>query len=115
MVMANEYGINRVNKCISTIAPQWKGQVLTRLLILGQLQRQHMLLQPPAPHALSGYDTIAQCFGVGKCTITKVLRSGVALHKLGAIPEDLDDVTKEATVFMAACYGVKNFYFIKHA
>ena len=74
------------------------------------LQRRHLLLQSPAPHALSGYDTIAQCFGVGKCTITKVLRSEVALHQLGVIPEDLDDVIKEAAVFVAACYRVKKLF-----
>ena len=30
------------------------------------------------------------------------------MHQLGVITEDLDDVIKEATVFVAACYAMKN-------
>jgi len=37
----------------------------------------HLLSQLPAAHALSGCDTVGQCFGVGKSTVIKVLKSGV--------------------------------------
>ena len=50
---------------------------------------------------------MAQCFGVGKTTVIKVLESGVELHKLGVLSEAMEDVIKETTIFMAACYGVK--------
>ena len=68
----------------------------------------HLLLQLPAAHALSGCDTVAQCFGVGKSTVIKVLKSGVELHKLGVLSEDIGDIIEEATAFMAAYYGVKH-------
>ncbi|XP_078661436.1 uncharacterized protein LOC144905583 [Branchiostoma floridae x Branchiostoma belcheri] len=68
----------------------------------------HLLSQLPAAHALSGCDTVAQCFGVGKSTVIKVLTSGVELHKLGVLSEDMGDIIEEATAFMAACYGVKS-------
>ncbi|KAI8496657.1 corticospinal neuron axon guidance through spinal cord [Branchiostoma belcheri] len=68
----------------------------------------HLLSQLPAAHALSVCDTVAQCFGVGKSTVIKVLTSGVELHKLGVLSEDMGDIIEEATAFMAACYGVKS-------
>jgi len=52
---------------------------------------------------------VAICSGVGKSTAIKVLKSGVQLHKLGVLSEDIDDIIEEATVFMVACYGVKSF------
>jgi hypothetical protein len=45
---------------------------------------------------------MAQYFGVRKCTIIKILKSGVELNKL-----DIGDIIEEGTVFMTACYGVK--------
>jgi hypothetical protein len=66
-----------------------------------------MVSQLPAAHALSGCDTAAQCFGVGIYTILKVLNSGIHLNKLGDLSKDIGHITKEPTVFMAACYGVR--------
>jgi len=68
-----------------------------------------LLSQLPAAHTVSGCDTVAICSGVGKSTAIKVLKSGVQLHKLGVLSEDIDDIIEEATVFMVACYGVKSF------
>jgi hypothetical protein len=59
-------------------------------------------------HALSVYDTVAQCFEIGKYTIIKVLKSGVELNKLDVLSEDIGDIIEEAAVFMTACYGVKS-------
>ncbi|XP_060068555.1 sodium- and chloride-dependent betaine transporter-like [Ylistrum balloti] len=52
-------------------------------------------------------DTVAQCFGIGKNTVIKVLNNNIALQKLGVLSEDMDDITQEAKAFMAECYGIK--------
>ena len=56
-------------------------------------------------HALSGCDTVACCFGIGKGTILKVVRSGHSLSLLGQIDTPMPAVIKQATTFMTACYG----------
>jgi hypothetical protein len=53
---------------------------------IGATAREHgHLSQLATAHTLSECDTVAQCFGIGKCTIIKVLESGVELNKLGVI------------------------------
>jgi hypothetical protein len=59
-------------------------------------------------YVLTVCDTVAQCFEVGKCTIIKVLNSGVELNKLDVLSEDIGDIIEEATFFMTACYGIKS-------
>jgi hypothetical protein len=61
-----------------------------------------------AAHALTGCDTVASCFGIGKGTAIKVLRQGKPLTLLGVLDSPIDDVAAQATVFMAACYGHEN-------
>ena len=56
-------------------------------------------------HAISGCDTVACCYGIGKGKVLKTLRSGQTLGKLGDPDEDLSDIIPEATAFMSACYG----------
>jgi hypothetical protein len=58
-----------------------------------------------AAHALSGCDTVAACFGVGKGKMLKVLKKGVSLDMFGNIGADWTDVMQVATKFIAACYG----------
>jgi hypothetical protein len=77
------------------------------IIDIGANEHRHMVSQLPAAHALSGCDTAAQCFGVGINTILKVLNSGIHLNKLGDLSKDISHITEEATVFMAACYGVR--------
>ena len=50
---------------------------------------------------------MAQCFGVGKCTI-KVLKSVVELNKQDVLSEDICNIMEEATIFMTAIYVVKS-------
>ena len=73
---------------------------------IGATASEHgqLLSQLPAAHALSGCDTVAQYFGVGKSTVIKVLKSGVELQKLGVLTDDIGDIIEEATTFMAACW-----------
>ncbi len=58
-----------------------------------------------ACHALSGCDTVAACFGVGKGKMLKVLKKGVSVDMIGDIQADWSDVMEQATKFTAACYG----------
>ena len=59
-----------------------------------------------AAHGITGCDTVATYFGIGKGIALKVLRSGkYPLNKIGDITSDLSDVTKQATQFVLACYG----------
>jgi hypothetical protein len=59
-------------------------------------------------HALSGCDTVACCFGIGKGTILKVVRSGLSLSLLCQLDAPMATVIKQATAFMIACYGQSN-------
>jgi hypothetical protein len=57
-------------------------------------------------HALTGCDTVAHYWGIGKTTVVKILQSGYRLYKIGDISSSKAEVVNEATLFMAACYGV---------
>ena len=59
-------------------------------------------------HALSGCDTVASYFGIGKATVLKTLRSGHSLNLLGAPGHSMEYVTQQATSFIPACYGQTN-------
>ena len=62
----------------------------------------------PAAHALSGSDTTACYYGIGKGTVVKVLRSKTTLiPSLGDLSCPFEDVLKESTSFIAACYNTK--------
>ena len=60
-----------------------------------------------ASHALTGCDTVACYYGIGKGTALKVLRAGQhSLSLLGCIESPIESVIAQATSFMSACYGV---------
>ena len=60
-----------------------------------------------ADHGLSGCDTVAPCYGIGKMKILKSLKQGkYSLSCLGDSNANWPDVVKQATSFMLACYGV---------
>jgi len=57
-------------------------------------------------HALTGCDTVACCYGIGKGTALKVLRTGLhSLSLLGVMDAPKESVIMQATAFMSACYG----------
>ena len=56
-------------------------------------------------HALTGCDTVACCYGVGKGSALKVLKDGHSLSLLGVIDVPMESVIAQATTFMSACYG----------
>ena len=57
-------------------------------------------------HALTGYDTVGACFGIGKGTLLKVLRNnpGMQLESVGDIETDMADIMHEATALIGVCY-----------
>ena len=59
-------------------------------------------------HALSGCDTVASYFGIGKATVHKTLRSGHSLNLLGAPGHSMISTIQQATSFISACYGQTN-------
>ena len=59
-------------------------------------------------HALTGCDTVACYFGIGKVKALKILRSGYSLSCVGDSNASLTDVTTQATRFVGACYGHKH-------
>ena len=57
-------------------------------------------------YVLSGCDTVAHLWVIGKVTVVKVLLSGKQLKKLGDLQLQMVDVISECTLFVAACYGL---------
>ena len=60
-----------------------------------------------AAHALSGCDTVAYMYGIGKGTVVNMLLKGHTLDKLGDSEAQMNDIVEESTKFAAACYGIK--------
>ena len=77
---------------------------------------QHSTVVPdlPAIHALSGCDTVAATFGIGKTTALSVASKGHKLDLLGDVTANITKVTEQATSFMAACYGIKTCSSMTH-
>ena len=45
------------------------------------------------------------CYGIGKNKAIKILKSGHSLSMVGDLDAHLSDVIRQASKFMAACYG----------
>ena len=77
------------------------------LIDIGACVESHKGIIPEllGAHALTGCDTVAQCFGIGKATAMKILKSGHSLQSLGEVHVSMEDIMTRATEFMAACYG----------
>ena len=58
-------------------------------------------------HAVSGCDTVGCYHGIGKSKVVKALSVGIELNHLGDPKASLDDIMKESTHFIGACYGQK--------
>ena len=71
-------------------------------------KNKDIILDLPAAHALSGCDTTACLYGIGKATVVSILRTqSVPLSSVGDVSSQFEDVLKEATNFMTACYKMK--------
>ncbi|MES9884040.1 MAG: hypothetical protein ABW185_24600 [Sedimenticola sp.] len=76
------------------------------LIDIQKTVRQHKEIIPSliSAHALSGCDTVAYLYGIGKGTVLKKLKSHT-LNKVGRLDADMTDILQEATTFISACYG----------
>ena len=61
-----------------------------------------------AAHVVFGCDTVGCYHGITKTNVVKALSAGIELNHLGDPEASLDDVTKESTHFIRACYGQKS-------
>ena len=67
-----------------------------------------IVLELLALHSLSGCDTVASCYGIEKMTALKVASKGHTLNLLGCQTAEISEVVKQATAFMAECYGISS-------
>ena len=59
-----------------------------------------------AAHAISGCDTVASIFGIGKPTVLKALRSSnISLASIGDLDSQIENVIDEGTSLFLRCYG----------
>lgn len=74
---------------------------------IGRSVERHYDIIPDilAGHALSGCDTTASLYGIGKTKIVNTLRKGYSLSLMGKTEESINDVNKQATTFINICYG----------
>jgi hypothetical protein len=74
---------------------------------IGDAVRKHHFIIPQllAGHALTACDTVGCYFGVGKVKAVKVLQAGHKLDSIGQPESEQTIVNREATKFIAACYG----------
>ncbi len=60
-----------------------------------------------AAHGLTGCNTVATCYGIGKDTALKVLKSNnFSLSHLGDTKKSPTDIVSQATQYMLTCYGL---------
>ena len=77
-------------------------------LIFNLIRNNDIMPDLIAAHSLSGCDTVVYCFGIGKGTTVKILRSGFHFHAVGNTDTELPAVIQEATTIVSACYGYPN-------
>ena len=68
-------------------------------------QHSHIAGHLLAAHALTGCDTVAFMWGIGKAKAVKVLLPRCNLLKMGNTDMPMDEVLLEATQLVARCYG----------
>ena len=71
------------------------------------MKHQEVIPYLLAAHGLSGCDSVAYMYGIGKAIVFKVLHNGYVLKTIGDLQLNFADVLEEATAFVAACYGCK--------
>ena len=76
---------------------------------IGSTVAKHWSIVPQllSAQALSGCDTVASYFGIGKTKVVKVLEAGNRLNHLGNPSAKIEDIRCESAAFIAACYGQK--------
>ncbi|KAK1886117.1 DNA-directed RNA polymerases I II and III subunit RPABC1 [Dissostichus eleginoides] len=65
-------------------------------------------------HAISGCDTVASYYGMGKGSVIKVLKAGYELSAIGNMDAPFQQVLDPATAFISAWYGIKESTDMSH-
>lgn len=65
-------------------------------------------------HAISGCDTVASYFGIGKGSVIKTLKAGYHLTSIGNVLAPFQQLSSEATNFVSACYGIPDSISMSH-
>jgi hypothetical protein len=95
-----------LKKISATILMESPVQGRTRIDIgASTIQHEKIIPDVLAAHAMTGCDTTAMCYGIGKNKAIKVLKRGHSLSLVGDLHADLCDMKLQASKFMAACYG----------
>ena len=63
-------------------------------------------LMLPAIHALTGFDSTCQIFGIGEKTALNICVNKI-LTKLGIKVESIQEIIVEASHFVVSCYGIQ--------
>ncbi|KAG0693094.1 hypothetical protein GWK47_027653 [Chionoecetes opilio] len=71
------------------------------------IKHQAIVPQLLTAYALTGCDTVGCNFGIGKINAVKVLKAGYKLDSIGQPEAQHETIIREATQFIAACYGEK--------
>lgn len=103
VLLLHYYQEYNISTCVLMESPVQERTVVD----IGETVKKHssIISELLAAHALSGCDTVACYFGIGKGKIVKVLRSGLSLSLLGDERAEMNDVIEQATSFISACYG----------
>lgn len=68
-------------------------------------KHEHIISDLLAAHALTGCDTTACMWGVGKGAAMKTIEKGHTLPNVGDMRANIQSVIDEASYFVSACYG----------
>ena len=103
----------------SLIFHYWKSSLLSAIYMQSPVHgrccidiratyKKHNTIAPDllSIYAISGCDTVAATYGIGKITALNIASKGYHLHLLGDKSADISKVVEQATSFMAACYGI---------
>lgn len=76
---------------------------------IAAIAKKHASIVPQllAAHVLSGCDTVAYMYSIGKDTVVNMLQKGHTLDKLDDCEAQIDDISKKCTKFVAAHYKSK--------
>lgn len=74
-------------------------------IIASLLAHQDIIPDVLAAHAISGCDTTAMYYGIGKTKVIKTLKRGYSLSYMGQENKKIDDIASQAAKFITACYG----------
>ena len=67
------------------------------------MKHQEVVPYHLAAHALSGCDSVAYMYGIGKAIVLEVLHNEYVLKTIGDLQFNFADILAEATAFVEAC------------